>query len=125
MPELTQEYLKEQIHYNPETGIFTNAKTRNPRAKRGCVIGSDNGKGYLSTQINKSRFYLHRLAFLYMTGSLPDDEVDHINHIRCDNRWCNLRLVSRSENRRNQSMTARTTSGFTAPLTYISFRISY
>lgn len=44
----------------------------------------------------------HRLAFLYMTGAWPADQVDHINMVRDDNRWANLRQADQSLNQRNR-----------------------
>ena len=55
----------------------------------------------------------HRLAFLYMEGYFPENDVDHINRIKDDNRWCNLREVFRSCNMRNCDMMKTNTSGIT------------
>ena len=57
-------------------------------------------------------YFTHRLAFLYMTGSIPK-EVDHINHVKPDNRWKNLRAANRIINGRNRSMHCDNTSGVT------------
>jgi hypothetical protein len=64
-------------------------------------------------QINGKTYQAHRLAFLYMTGKFPPDEVDHINHEPSDNRFVNLRQVTRLENLRNQSLSKNNKSGFT------------
>jgi hypothetical protein len=111
MAELTQEELKRQVLYDEETGVFTNKITRNPRALKGAIIGNDNGKGYLFMQLNKNKYYLHRLAYLYMTGEMPINEIDHINGVRHDNRWINIRHVTVSENMRNVAIGSKNTSG--------------
>lgn len=44
-----------------------------------------------------------RLAWLYMTGEWPKYEMDHINHVKDDNRWVNLRDVTPAENCANRT----------------------
>jgi hypothetical protein len=107
---LTKEKLKAHLHYDPETGLFTWIKPTGDRVRVGYVAGckrSDNGYVILKFE----RCYLaHRLAFLYMTGSIPKF-VDHINGKRDDNRWCNLRSVSRSQNGQNMALPNTNKSG--------------
>ena len=46
-----------------------------------------------------------------MTGDFPPETIDHINRVRDDNRWRNLRPVSQKENSRNQKIYSTNTSG--------------
>ena len=113
MDEITQEELKEMLNYDADTGLFTWVKKRN-RIKVGGVAGCiDKVNGYRVIRINRNLYRAHRLAFLYMTGKFPTDDTDHINHDRSDNRFVNLRKVTRSENLRNSSLSSNNTSGFT------------
>jgi hypothetical protein len=48
-----------------------------------------------------------------MEGYLPEHDIDHINRIKDDNSWNNLRHVSRSCNIRNCPMSSRNKSGIT------------
>ena len=109
---LTQARLKEQLHYDPETGIFTWLVSSSPRVKIGDISGSLNGEGYLINQVNGRMYVTHRLAFLYMTGDIPE-QVDHENHIRHDNRWANLRAATNKINQQNASIRKDNKSGFT------------
>lgn len=43
-----------------------------------------------------------------MTGTLPDDEVDHRDLDRLNNRWDNLRAASHGQNQSNCSVYRRT-----------------
>lgn len=103
---ITQSYLQKIISYNPETGIFTwlqlTGKAR-PGREAGYLASMSSRKEnkYRLIGIDGKNYLAHRLAFLYMTGSFPKDVVDHINHNCSDNRWANLRSVSRTENNRN------------------------
>jgi len=67
-------------------------------------------QGYRRIEIFGRRFKEHRLAWFYMTGEWPP-LIDHINGMRNDNRWKNLRLASESGNRHNVQMNSRNTSG--------------
>ena len=99
---ITQERLKEVLHYDPETGIFIRIlRTGN---NNGCKVGKPVGTdchGYLSIGIDFRRHSLHRLAWLYMNGSYPIDKIDHINGNKSDNRFCNLREASSYVNMQN------------------------
>ena len=94
---LTAEQLKAQLHYCPDTGLFTRLKTGGG-AKRGDIAGGPSSDGYTSISVCGVRYRAARLAYLWMTGSHPSQDVDHVNRNRRDDRWCNLRPASRSQN---------------------------
>lgn len=111
--KLTQLRLKELLYYNPDTGIFTWIKKRNNFVKKGSRAGAIHSYGYIVIRIDKKEYKAHRLAFLYMEGYFPENDVDHINRERADNRWGNLREVSRSCNIRNSKILHANKSGIT------------
>lgn len=101
--ELTHARLLEVLDYDQETGIFTWKVSRTgTRSKIGDVAGSLYDKGYIRISIDDIGYRAHRLAWLYMRGVWPNRDVDHINGVRDDNRFVNLRDVTRSENIQNQ-----------------------
>jgi len=104
MQHLDHQYLLDILNYNPETGIFTWAKPR-PKVRVGQVAGYTHRKGYLAIEINGQGHSAHRLAWFYMTGEMPDGYIDHINRIRSDNRFSNLRLATHGQNRANSVTT--------------------
>lgn len=110
---LTQKELKEKLHYNPVTGIFTRIVTVSANAKAGAIIGKNSRDRYLYVCINGTSYLVHRLAWLYITGSWPVNDIDHINHSTHDNRFINLRDVTRKENLRNASISKANNSGVT------------
>ena len=99
MRDLTQARLRELINYDPHTGVFTRLVSRGG-APAGSLAGCHCSNGYLQVRIDRRAHLSHRLAFLYMYGAVPE-EVDHINHVRDDNRWANLRPTTRTGNNRN------------------------
>lgn len=98
---LTQSELKALLDYNPDTGVFTWKVASNNRIHIGQVAGSLGPCGYIRVFVARKSYKAHRLAFLWMLGALPEHDVDHINGVRNDNRWRNLRPSSRSQNVHN------------------------
>lgn len=102
----TQDRLKQYIEYNPTTGEFFRLKPEHLVGKINTVDGD-----YIRFVVDGVRTQAHRWAFLYMTGSFPEEMVDHINHNKLDNRWENLRPVTNQENQRNMKKPKDNTSG--------------
>ena len=110
---LTQFELQRIWHYDSTTGIFTRLVSTARNTKIGDVADCCNSWGYIQFMVLGKRYLSHRLAFLYMTGKFPTNEVDHINRIRTDNRWCNLRDVTKSINEQNKrTLRIDNTSGY-------------
>lgn len=116
---ITQEIVKSLMEYNPETGVCTwrergvpsfDAKFAGGRA--GTIQTDKYGKKRRQVSVKGKLYKEHRVIWLYMTGHMPDDEIDHINHDATDNRWENLREATRHENAKNLSMSSLNTSGF-------------
>lgn len=105
--------LKQKLVYEPDTGIFrwVNPPIKGP-AKSGDRAGSVRPDGYRRITINQKHYLSHRLAFLWMTGKLPDLIVDHINGVPGDDRWENLREVTQSENLQNTRLNNVGPSGY-------------
>ena len=107
---ITQSELKELVHYNDQTGIFTWKKSR-----KGCAIGSVAGSlhlnGYIYININYKKYLAHRLAWVYQYKEFPANEIDHIDGNKSNNKIENLRNATRSENLRNTTLNVRNKSG--------------
>jgi hypothetical protein len=101
MKNLTQAQVKEAIYYEPTSGIFTWQKSMSTRARKGDVAGNLEPAGYIRITIYGVRCLAHRLAVFYMEGYWPEHTVDHINRVRSDNRYVNLREATMQCQRRN------------------------
>jgi hypothetical protein len=111
MKKLTQKRLKEVLDCNPDNGLFYWKSSEHNKSTDKPAGTKTNG--YICIQIDRKLYRAPRLAFLYMEGYFPEYDVDHINRIRDDDRWINLRHVSRSCNVRNCDMLQNNTSGIT------------
>lgn len=99
---LTVHRLKEVLRYEPDTGDFTWLKRTGSRTKVGELAGSIKKNGYRYISVDGTSYLAHRLAWLYMTGRLPSDIIDHADTNPVNNRWCNLREATKSQNAQNQ-----------------------
>lgn len=102
--------LKGRYSYDPETGLFTRLKGSG-RDKIGSVVKTKSVAGYIRIGLDNKTYMAHRLAFLYMTGSWPVGDVDHKDTVRDNNKWENLRDVTKEVNGRNRSIHKNNTSG--------------
>jgi len=106
---LTQERLKELLHYCPETGVFTRI-ARIQSINIGDIAGGVTSYGYWSILIDYKHYQAHRLAWIYVNGMWPKDYIDHINGIKNDNRIINLREANKSQNGQNKKKAHKNTS---------------
>lgn len=106
------ERVKQLVRYEPDTGLFIRLSAPGDRVDLvGKIGGGPTSDGYFRIAIDNYRVRSHRLAFFYMTGRWPKEEIDHINGDRTDNRWANLRESSSAmnkENRRNANRNSKT-----------------
>lgn len=100
---ITQTELKELLHYDQDTGVFTWKKSNK---KAGSLTYSK----YVRIVIKNKAYYAHRLVWLFVYGHLPK-MIDHINHNRSDNRLCNLREATDTQNNCNLRIRKDNTSG--------------
>lgn len=92
--------LRELLFYDECTGVFKWRVNRARSARAGDVAGT-NGRNYFYIGIDGKSYTAHRLAWLYVHGEHPVNEIDHIDRNKLNNRIANLRDVGRSENNQN------------------------
>lgn len=108
---LTQVRLKELLDYDPETGLF---RWRIKRSQKnvGSIAGCINVAGYRQISLDNVLYRGARLAWLYVYGCWPTNEVDHINCDRADDKFSNLRDVTGSQNKKNVPRKSNNKTGF-------------
>jgi len=111
MGELTKSRLRELLDYDEFSGVFTWRGRTSNRIKVGDQAGAVVKEGYRIIRIDGRLYLGARLAWLFVHGEWPDGQIDHINHVRDDDRIKNLRVVTHQENGRNQKMPSNNKSG--------------
>lgn len=107
---ITKERLKEAFDYDPVTGVFTWKIRTSNRTSVGSFAGNVFQKKYRQIALDGRSYLAHRMAWLYVYGSLPDCTIDHINGAeRGDGIW-NLRPATHAQNMQNERR-ARTSNG--------------
>lgn len=109
---ISQSELRKWLSYEPTTGVWTWLKSRpNGRPVAGTVAGCYT-RGRLVIRLNRVGHYAARLAWVYMTGAQPSGDVDHIDRDPSNERWSNLRDVTRSQNCMNKAVQANNSTGY-------------
>ena len=110
--DLTAARLREILHYDPETGVFTWRVNRGGSALAGSKAGHPSKRdGYVRINVYCCLSLAHRLAWMYVHGVFPKNHLDHINGHRDDNRICNLREATCAQNNQNQAIRSDNKSG--------------
>lgn len=99
---LTQERLRELFHYDEATGIFTRLTSVSSNTMAGDIVGYVSKEGYRRIKCDGKMYRAHRLAWLYVHGRWPKDEIDHIDGNKSNNQLSNIRETTHSENMQNQ-----------------------
>lgn len=108
---ITAVELRELLHYQPETGVFT-WLSHAGGVLRGAVAGNRNSLGYMVLGLKGKKYRQHRLAWLYVHGVWPIGTLDHLDADRANNRIANLRCVSHAYNMQNVKVaTVRSKTG--------------
>ena len=121
--DLTAEYLRSILDYDPETGLFTwrerpdtdlpwNRKYAGKRA--GTLRSYSAGKPgkYVVIMINGKNYLAHRLAWLWVKGEWPPGDLDHRDGNGANNAIENLRPAACWQNLANQGLSRANTTGF-------------
>jgi hypothetical protein len=108
---ITAAKLREVLHYDPETGVFTWLVNISLKVKAGDIAGSDHGGGYIEIGIFDRSYLAHRLAWLYTHRQLPR-KVDHKDGNKKNNRIRNLRKCTSTQNVANRKISKTNKSGF-------------
>jgi len=107
--ELTTERLHEALSYDPNTGVFRWAISHR-RTVIGAIAGNLNDRGYRAICVDGKTYRAYRLAWFYVYGVWPVDQLDHINGVRDDNRIANLREATHAQNQQNRGLGRNNTS---------------
>lgn len=110
-----EEFYK-YVSYDAETGDFTRINIYNDDVRRidniGKIIGNPSSNGYLEITVGHSKFSAHKLAWYFIYGEVPSENIDHIDGNKQNNKISNLRLRSPLENMRNRGINKNNSTGY-------------
>ena len=93
IPLPSKERLDELFEYDPTSGLVKR-KIRVSNQPVGSIIKSKTMGGYYGVTVDFTKYRLHRLIWMMMTGEDPGEFIiDHEDRNRTNNKWSNLRLA--------------------------------
>jgi hypothetical protein len=107
--ELTHEVVSKMYSYDADTGVIRHLR-RCKGVKCGSVAGTRTSR-YIHIKINGRQYKAHRVAWMLHYGEWPNGFIDHRNEIKIDNRICNLRVCTPSQNHANAGLSKQNTTG--------------
>ncbi len=109
---LNPNYVRSILNYNIATGELFWRVNRSNKIKDSLAGSISKKDGYCRVRIDNGSYLAHRLIWLIVGGEWPEGRLDHINRIKSDNRWCNLRECTNSQNLINANISKSNTSGY-------------
>lgn len=104
--------LREVLQYDPDTGVFVWLVSTSNRVKVGAVAGRIRSDGSVRIGFDGRLYLAHRLAWFSVHGCWPSAELDHLNRNPEDNRLCNLREATKTQNMWNTKRRCDNSTGF-------------
>lgn len=96
---LTAHRARELFDYDEISGdLIWSARSRHRAHCIGRVAGHIDGEGYRRVKVDDKEYRAHRVVWLWVRGSWPMTELDHIDRDRLNNRIANLRETTRQQN---------------------------
>jgi len=112
LPMPPYDELSRHLSYDPFTGLGTWLLFRSSNAQKGAFAGSLNLTGYIYIRYKTKRYKAHRLFWFLQTGHDPGElTIDHIDENKSNNKFSNLRLATRSQQKCNTTKRLDNSSG--------------
>ena len=114
--KISMEEFRKYVSYDPETGKFTRIRIYNDDPRRfqeiGNITGNPTSRGYLEISVGYTKFSAHKLAWYFVYGEEPSENIDHVDGDKQNNKIDNLRLHTPLENMRNRGVNKNNTTGY-------------
>lgn len=104
--------ITKMLRYNHVTGEIVRVSSRTNKKYEGKVAGHLRSDGYVRVYVAGKNLMAHRIAWFLFFGRWPEKQIDHVNGVRSDNRICNLREATDSQNAHNRKKPITNTSGY-------------
>lgn len=105
--------INKDLSYCSKSGNFKWKRHMGGRSpKCGQVAGTGHISGYIQIGYKNNLYLAHRLAWLLFYKKWPEKRLDHINGNKKDNRICNLRECTHSQNLLNRSKQINNKTGY-------------
>jgi len=108
--EITYDLIRELFDYHKDGHLVWKVPISRS-TKKGDRVTYQNTMGYVVVFIENKPYYAHRIIWLWHHGYVPENNLDHINRNKSDNRIENLREVSQQCNMRNSKTNTRNKTG--------------